>query len=315
MAEVVLSPRRAAIHGRHGQPGDRTRTYPPAAKKRKKTKIVDWSLSQPVFSWYNLFRCVENTPRSSLARIVPACHQALEPDLSRVPSTPGRQTLGRHDRPVFACRAGNDVAVLAYSQAPVIAFHRDEHPDQQHPGQRDLKRLELQPGLGDPNTPKPPIGGNFPGPLPFPTASQFSLDQSPTRFPFWTSAPGTLENHLTTPSTTDIFNTANTHRLGRPSPPEEPPALFDDLTAPGSGIETVHPYYPEKHELPGEPGHRDSSISGRERHQLLRDFPAAAAPTLAFMHSTAGPPRKFLLRLVARTRMRPCSRLGAYETP
>jgi hypothetical protein len=133
-------------------------------------------------------------------------------------------------------QAGNDVAVLGYSQSAVVASQEMNDLINNTPANVDLSHLSVT-LLGDPNS---PIGGILER-FPFPDGvGDFSLTPEPQHVPF-------LDIPLDT-ATTPLSGIATDIYMGEYDGwadfPSDPSNIFADINA-LIGIETVHPYYPD----------------------------------------------------------------------
>jgi hypothetical protein len=136
--------------------------------------------------------------------------------------------------PTMALDAGNNVAVLGYSQSATVASVWMNDLIANDPDHLGNLHVTL---LGDPNN---PIGGildrfQFPDGV-----DQFSLTPEPQHVPFL-GIPLDLAPTPTTGIDTDIYMGEYD---GYNDFPSDPSNLFADLNA-LIGIETVHPYYPD----------------------------------------------------------------------
>ncbi|WP_343573795.1 PE-PPE domain-containing protein [Mycobacterium sp.] len=182
---------------------------------------------------------------------------------------------------VPALQAGNDVAVLGYSQSATIATIEMNDLLNHTPAGVNLHDLSVT-LLGDPNS---PIGGILDR-FPFPDGvGQFSLSPEPQQVPFL-DIPLSLADTPTTGIATDIYTGEYD---GYADFPEDPSNLFADLNA-LIGIETVHPYYPDP--TPGVNLDTTNMIDlGSIGNTTFYDIPAPL-PTLAFMYD-GGPAGQF----------------------
>ena len=196
----------------------------------------------------------------------------------------GTQILDDTIRPELT--AGDNVAVLGYSQSAVIATEEMNNLLANPPGgSYDPSHLHMV-LLGDPNS---PIGGildrfQFPDGV-----GSFSLSPEPQHLPF-IDVPLSVPPTPTEPFPTDIYTGEYD---GYANFPEDPSNFLADLNA-LVGIETVHPYYPDPTPgvnldiVPGGAGAIDLGTIGDTN---FYDIPAPL-PLLAFMHD-GGPAGQF----------------------
>jgi hypothetical protein len=183
---------------------------------------------------------------------------------------------------VPALQAGNDVAVLGYSQSASVATIEMNDLLNNTPAGVNLNDLSVT-LLGDPNN---PIGGildrfQFPDGV-----GQFSLSPEPQHVPFLDIPLNIADTPTTGGIATDIY-TGEYDGWG--DFPEDPSNLFADLNA-LIGIETVHPYYPDP--TPGVNLDTPDTISlGSIGDDNFYAIPAPL-PTLAFMYD-GGPAGQF----------------------
>ncbi len=133
-------------------------------------------------------------------------------------------------------QAGDNVAVLGYSQSAVIATEEMNNLLANTPPNVNLSDLSVV-LLGDPNS---PIGGildrfQFPDGV-----GAFSLSPEPQHLPFL-DVPLSMAPTPTAPFPTDIYTGEYD---GWANFPEDPSNILADINA-LVGIETVHPYYPD----------------------------------------------------------------------
>jgi hypothetical protein len=178
-------------------------------------------------------------------------------------------------------QAGNDVAVLGYSQSAVVASQEMNDLINNTPANVDLSHLSVT-LLGDPNS---PIGGilerfQFPDGV-----GDFSLTPEPQHVPFLDIPLGTATTPLSGIAT-DIYMGEYD---GWADFPSDPSNIFADINA-LIGIETVHPYYPDP--TPGVNLDTTNIVNlGSIGDTNFYAIPAPL-PTLAFMYD-GGPAGQF----------------------
>jgi hypothetical protein len=182
-------------------------------------------------------------------------------------------------------QAGNDVAVLGYSQSATVATE-EMNELLSNPGNLDLSHLSVT-LLGDPNS---PIGGildrfQFPDGV-----GSGSLTPEPQHVPFLDIPLNLADTPTTGGIATDIYTGEYD---GWADFPEDPSNIFADINA-LIGIETVHPYYPDPTPGvnldigPGGTGVIDLGSIGNDNFYAI----SAPLPTLAFMDD-GGPAGQF----------------------
>jgi hypothetical protein len=185
---------------------------------------------------------------------------------------------------VPALQAGNDVAVLGYSQSSTVATEEMNALLDNNPGV-NLSNLSMT-LLGDPNS---PIGGildrfQFPDGV-----GQFSLSPEPQFVPFL-DIPLSLATTPTSGIATDIYTGEYD---GWADFPEDVGNINADINA-LIGIDTVHPYYPDP--TPGVNLDTNDIISlGSIGNTNFYEIPAPL-PELAFMYD-GGPAGQFFYDL------------------
>lgn len=183
---------------------------------------------------------------------------------------------------VPALQAGNNVAVLGYSQSTDVATVEMNNLLNNPPPGVDLSHLSVT-LLGDPQS---PIGGildrfQFPDGV-----GAFSLTPEPQHIPFIDIPLSLADTPTTGFGPTDIYTGEYD---GWANFPEDPSNLFADLNA-LIGIQTVHPYYPDP--TPGVNLDTTHMIDlGTIGNTHFFDIPAPL-PTLAFMYD-GGPAGQF----------------------
>jgi hypothetical protein len=182
---------------------------------------------QPTFPGYDFVGL--STPEQFCPIV---CLPAPNPDLTFGESVnEGVQKLNETISPLLA--AGDDVAVLGYSQSATIATVEMNNLLQNPPAGDLYEPSDLHVVLlGDPNS---PIGGILDR-FQFPDA----LDGSPQHLPFL-DVPLSLDPTPTSPFPTDIYTGEYD---GYADFPEDPSNVLADINA-LVGIETVHPFYPD----------------------------------------------------------------------
>jgi hypothetical protein len=186
---------------------------------------------------------------------------------------------------VPALQAGNDVAVLGYSQSSDVASIEMNDLLNDTPPNVNLNDLSVT-LLGDPNS---PIGGildrfQFPDGV-----GQFSLSPEPQHVPFL-DIPLNLADTPTTGIATDIYTGEYDGWADFPEDPLNINAVINALI----GIETVHPYYPDP--TPGVNLDTNDIINlGSIGSTHFYEIPAPL-PELAFMYD-GGPAGQFFYDL------------------
>lgn len=186
---------------------------------------------------------------------------------------------------VPALQAGNDVAVLGYSQSADVATQEMTNLINNTPPGVNLNDLSVV-LLGDPNS---PIGGILDR-FQFPDGLQaFSLEPAPQHLPF-VDVPLSMAPTPTEPFPTDIYTGEYD---GYADFPEDPSNILADINA-LIGIDTVHPYYPDP--TPGVNLDTNDLINlGSIGDTNFYDIPAPL-PMLAFMYD-GGPAGQFFYDL------------------